>query len=452
MCRLGCHCIVASMWLQCGFIAALSWHMLVQVLNTCFSCPRMFVSCSSAIAMINGAINLEAQAGAPQGLQGQAAAPQARGQGHAPELLADVEAELLVFLRSGVQCAGFCWRYVCAPLFGRSVDPNRRDKFLRTVLDVLDGNDIATLAHLRSARFKFVKLGEGCSAQFHSICADVHGCALCVQGLSGGVIAFIQDAFGVLEKERCTERPEVVAAGGADKGAERPDEELSDDRLQRIFTKSMRCADKVKVVHIDMLKVLSDLGLAAHFPTDLWPQANAVRKLATRIKTLKCLGQEQVFVYSDMREFLPAACAEYQPVWLDSDGTASESGKIKSNSRLDFAWWLLAWDRYALAAAATGQMSFALAMQHKAIVADIAADAIVEGTSTLVAVIYDDLMRRASVLLEVACHLLCASARLPGRAGKASVATSGLLSTSRTTLRVSSRLSCGMQMPLTKAL
>ena len=60
---------------------------------------------------------------------------------------------------------------------------------------------------------------------------------------------------------------------------------------------------------------------------------------------------------------------------------------------LEFAWWLLAWDRYALAAAATKQMPFELAMLHKETVTGLAADAITEGKSAQIAVIYDELVR-----------------------------------------------------------
>jgi hypothetical protein len=96
--------------------------------------------------------------------------------------------------------------------------------------------------------------------------------------------------------------------------------------------------------------------------------------------------------------FLPANCKEYQAIWLDEDGEALASGsapKVGGKKYVDFAWWLLAWDRYALAAAATQQMDFNQAMQHKRVIAEIAADSATEGKSPLIAVIYDDLARLA---------------------------------------------------------
>ena len=109
--------------------------------------------------------------------------------------------------------------------------------------------------------------------------------------------------------------------------------------------------------------------------------------------------------------FLPPTCADYQPVWLDEDGAPTLKAKKGDHRqpsvstrcallclcicicRLDFAWWLLAWDRYALAAAATQQMSFQLAMKHRNNIANIATEALVEGKSTRVAVVYDELVR-----------------------------------------------------------
>ena len=39
--------------------------------------------------------------------------------------------------------------------------------------------------------------------------------------------------------------------------------------------------------------------------------------------------------------------------------------------RLEFAMWLVAWDRYALAAGMTNQMTYAQAMSHKCVVTEV---------------------------------------------------------------------------------
>ena len=143
-------------------------------------------------------------------------------------------------------------------------------------------------------------------------------------------------------------------------------------------------------------------------------QANAVRKLAARIATLRKYGQENILIAVDLKEFLPAACAEYQAVWMNEQGEELKPETTKKGRHLDFGWWLLAWDRYALAAAATQQMDFSTAMKHKAVIAGmccglyargaarhalalscagIAANASTEGLCPLVAVLYDELVR-----------------------------------------------------------
>ena len=143
-----------------------------------------------------------------------------------------------------------------------------------------------------------------------------------------------------------------------------------------------------------MHKELTDLGLAGHFPHELWPQAcvcvcalwlilararicfyilqaNAVRKMATRIATLRKYGQENILIAVDLKEFLPSACADFQAVWMNEQGEELKSEAGRRGRHLDFGWWLLAWDRYALAAAATQQMEFATAMKHKVVMTGV---------------------------------------------------------------------------------
>ena len=91
--------------------------------------------------------------------------------------------------------------------------------------------------------------------------------------------------------------------------------------------------------------------------------------------------------------------------------------------RMDFCWWLLAWERYALAAAATGQMPFTTAMQHKLTVTSVAQDQMAEGRSTQIAVLYDEVVRctrMASYICSVARYSLFL---LAGGDGKVSAAT-----------------------------
>ena len=129
---------------------------------------------------------------------------------------------------------------------------------------------------------------------------------------------------------------------------------------------------------------------------------------------------------------------------MDDDGEAlaGGSGRVGGKKFVDFAWWLLAWDRYALAAAATQQMEFWHAMQHKAVVAEIAADLATEGKSPLIAVIYDDLARFVCIVPGVRLSDTSVSF-MSGVAGRASVETSAQLSTSASVSAMQSQASCG---------
>ena len=73
-------------------------------------------------------------------------------------------------------------------------------------------------------------------------------------------------------------------------------------------------------------------------------------------------------------------------------GSKPMSNKQKEK-RLDWAWWQVAWERYALGAIATDQMSWKTAMAHKLIVVDIAASARADERTEWVAVLYDVLIR-----------------------------------------------------------
>ena len=61
--------------------------------------------------------------------------------------------------------------------------------------------------------------------------------------------------------------------------------------------------------------------------------------------------------------------------------------------RLSYHAWLCAWDKYAIAAAITEQMSFSSAMMHKEVVCEIATACDAEGRKFLLAILYDELAR-----------------------------------------------------------
>ncbi len=55
--------------------------------------------------------------------------------------------------------------------------------------------------------------------------------------------------------------------------------------------------------------------------------------------------------------------------------------------------WQMAWDRYSLAAAVLDQMAFCSAVEHKALVLEVAANAKAEGRSPILGVLFDEICR-----------------------------------------------------------
>ena len=72
------------------------------------------------------------------------------------------------------------------------------------------------------------------------------------------------------------------------------------------------------------------------------------------------------------------------------------SSHVKNHKRLTLAFWLAAWDKYSLAAVALEQLSYTVCVLHKAKIMDLATEAVEGDRGPLVAVIYDELLRRAS--------------------------------------------------------
>ena len=104
------------------------------------------------------------------------------------------------------------------------------------------------------------------------------------------------------------------------------------------------------LLKINMAEQVEQLGLHEFFGSDLWPEAAPVRELLTKIRNLTGEGFQRPFVFADLRKFLPVTCQECVSVQLDEDGAVKTESNPRSKEprRLDFALWLLAWDRYAI--------------------------------------------------------------------------------------------------------
>ena len=121
------------------------------------------------------------------------------------------------------------------------------------------------------------------------------------------------------------------------------------------------------------------------------PQCKEVDALAKTVTALKKSGIRSPFVHIDLRKFLPT--------WGQSEGQKAEAASEGDKGALLPFQWAIAWDKYALAAAATGQLTPQAGMAHKMICAEVAMRAESNGRRQILGVIYDDLAREAVSLI-----------------------------------------------------
>ena len=68
--------------------------------------------------------------------------------------------------------------------------------------------------------------------------------------------------------------------------------------------------------------------------------------------------------------------------------------KGKPAKRSDLALWQMAWDRFALAVAMLEMVPYSAAMRHKQVVLEIAVSAATDERKPVLAVVYDELVRK----------------------------------------------------------
>ena len=236
-----------------------------------------------------------------------------------------------------------------------TVDPTRDSRFVECLVALLAQVEITEVAHLVGLDFSDLVFEHP---------------------PNGGKI-------GCLRKAIKKATAEAGVSASVDAVAPRGDDAISDERLQQAFLKAFG-KDQPKVEPVEVAKKLQELGLDSHVPSDLWPPMNAVRELNHKLKTMKKAGFASVFIEVELRKFLPAYFPEHFLVVLDLEEAREMEAvmkKSKGKRLLDPATWQVAWDRYAIAAAVLGQLSYAGASYHKSVVMEIAAMATKEGNS-----------------------------------------------------------------------
>ena len=157
--------------------------------------------------------------------------------------------------------------------------------------------------------------------------------------------------------------------------------------------------------HVKLTEELSKVTLLGCCSAVL-PSGAVCDELATSIDKLKLKHVKTPFVYVDLRKFLPHwACVDSGEDSEDSEGEASMLKKIacavqqqpqdKKHYKWSMTTWAIAYDRYALAAAATKQLSYSAALAHKTICFQVAMRAKSGGRFTVMAQVYDEVARKS---------------------------------------------------------
>ena len=68
-----------------------------------------------------------------------------------------------------------------------------------------------------------------------------------------------------------------------------------------MFEKAL--SSKKELAHVDMAQSMADSGLDKFFLVECWPEAMAVRELATKVKTLTKAGQAKPFVAVELKKY-----------------------------------------------------------------------------------------------------------------------------------------------------
>ena len=288
-------------------------------------------------------------------------------------------------------------------------DVEKADKFKERALRVFELNeieDVCDLQYTTSDKLEAAAIlaAEKLEAAGKTVCLE-HGETAMEPMWSHGVGAFIQRVFEKDANLRHVAEQLLVSAKEASMN------EAPHGSMMEML--ALSAAPKQPKVCVNLnAQVNGDekgpaMGLAG-LSLEHWPKADLVDSLATELARLKAKGVERPFIYTDVAQFLPGWCPKsYQE---DEQEGAEEVENMmgkgfrlmaerlgapkKVKHRLDVLRWSIAFDRFAIALAATGQLSYGKAMEHKALCQRVALEAN-EGRRHSLGVIYDEVARRA---------------------------------------------------------
>ena len=148
-----------------------------------------------------------------------------------------------------------------------------------------------------------------------------------------------------------------------------------------------------QLVHVDLSAAIEKLSFKG-LPQTCWPISSTVDMTSEAAKKREKDKIAKPFVFVDLAAFVRS--------WVPDAGSAHgaeapQEGDIpadkKMRQKLDFAVWSLAFDKWAMAAAAAEQLSFASALVHKQICTRLAMRAHLKGRGRPLGVWYDEIAR-----------------------------------------------------------
>ena len=276
-----------------------------------------------------------------------------------------------------------------------TVDTTSKPEFITKVMKLLAGEGI----EIESA----CDLNKACAEQ---ICNAVG------TTVSSKVQSFISRAVeaatlqgsivlkGRFEGARVEEAPVTISNG-----------DRMSDVLCELLGKKKHTAKKVHVVLAPLLKDINLQGLAKH----AWPQAWAMDasasegvRLLTKLVDAGSDAKTQPFIFNDLQDFEPLwiktkveleeARQEQEAECAQTQGFQALAGALgarsKAKQRQSIPKWNAAIDKWAIYAAARGQINYAKALEHKELCQKIAYRAPLHDRRASLGVIYDVIARK----------------------------------------------------------
>ena len=256
--------------------------------------------------------------------------------------------------------------------FSASVKIDRKTLLTEKVMAVFEKNLISEPEGLVGINFETIKEGYG-------------------EMIPGGV-------GNIVQKCLWEENPGAIGEP-AQSGRPTPGQpshlKMSANEIREMFQAAFGKKEEEEEVtqHVDLAAKMGSLTLN-DLPSSCWPPPDAVDELAKKIRAKISKGFKNVFILADLSQFMPSYC--HSPHGQgDSEDDPHPSGPKQKGALLQFSEWTVAFDKYALAAQATGQMSLAAAYAHKEVCLGVAFRAHIDGRTHKLGVVYDEVARRS---------------------------------------------------------